>query len=419
MHLFRRFAAACVLLCLAAVAQAQTQAPDKPGVVLRQPTDVLYPSGQVTLEYSLDRPADRVDITIRTGKGIIVAEWSGLAKNTGAAPAVGGFLLQPEQLTSGDHAVSWNLHAGGYLITGQPGSTPTYSEGPLAPPGGYVVQLTALGQTVRQALAVVAKPPLGPSFEVDLTARFDLALRIRGRAAAASSMVRQVREMRARVAKRLEGASTPALKDAGSALASRLAELEGVAGQAVSASSGAWPLQDALAELAGQVEAGGRPTDAQAARYLELGNILQARIVELNALISGSYGKFEQGQPALPSLAGAAFGGAAVQFDSKGVDLEPWVKAYVAVLKQRWVIPASAAGTKGRVVIALVMRKSGVVSGVEIVGPSAVAGFNESAQAAVLAARPAPPLPDAFPDDTCPMRVTFYFNELPPARVSK
>ena len=61
-------------------------------------------------------------------------------------------------------------------------------------------------------------------------------------------MVRQVREMRARVAKRLEGASTPALKDAGSALASRLAELEGVAGQAVSASSGAWPLQDALAQ---------------------------------------------------------------------------------------------------------------------------------------------------------------------------
>jgi TonB family protein len=61
------------------------------------------------------------------------------------------------------------------------------------------------------------------------------------------------------------------------------------------------------------------------------------------------------------------------------------------------------------------MRKSGVVSGIEIVGPSTVAGFNESAQAAVLAARPAPPLPDPFPDDACPMRVTFYFNELPPA----
>jgi TonB family protein len=277
----------------------------------------------------------------------------------------------------------------------------------------------ATGQTVRQTLRVVAKPELGPSLEADLTARFDLALRVRGRAAAASSMVRQVREMRARVAKRLEGAPTPALKDAGSALASRLAELEGVAGQAVSASSGAWPLQDALAGLAGQVETGGRPTDAQAARYLELGNVLQSRIVDLNALISGSYEKFEQGQPAMPSRAGAVFGGATVQFDSKGVDFEPWANAYVASLKQWWVIPASAAETKGRVVMALVMRKSGVVSGIEIVGPSAVVGFNESAQAAVLAARPAPPLPDPFPDDACPMRVTFYFNELPPARASK
>ena len=399
--------AVCALLCLARLASAQ--APDKPGVALRQPAEAVYPSGQITLEYSLDRPADRVDIAIRTGKGIIVAEWSGVANSTGVPSAVGGFVLQPEQLTSGDHAVTWDLHAGGYLVAGQPGSTPTYSEGPLAPPGAYVVQLTASGQTVRQPLAVVAKPTLGPSLEADLTARFDLALRIRGRAAAASSMIRQVREMRARVAKGLEGAQAPALKDAGSALTSRLAELEGVAGQA----------QDALAELAGQVETGGRPTDAQASRYLEIGNSLQSRIIDLNALISGSYGKFEQGQPVMPSLAGAVFGGAAVQFDSKGVDFESWVKGYVAALKQRWVIPPSAAGTKGRVVIALVMRKSGVVSGIEIVGSSTVAGFNESAQAAVLAARPAPPLPDAFPDDACPMRVTFYFNELPPARANK
>jgi TonB family protein len=407
MQFIRPSIAVCALLCLAPLASAQ--APDKPGATLRLPADATYPSGQVTLEYSLDRQADRVDLAIRTGKGIIVAEWSGVANNTGVPSAVGGFVLQPEQLAPGSHAVTWDLHAGGYLVAGRDGSAPTYSEGPLAPPGVYIVQLTTTGQTVRVALTVVARPPLGPSLEADLTARFDLALRIRGRAAAASSMIRQVREMRVRVATRLEGAPTPALKDAGSALTSRLTELEGVAGQA----------QDALAELAGQVETGGRPTDAQAVRYLELGNILQSRIVELNALISGSYAKFEQGQPVLPSQAGAAFGGAAVQFDSKGVDFEPWVKGYVAALKQWWVIPRSAAGTKGRVVIALVMRKSGVVSGIEIVGPSTVADFNESAQAAVLAARPAPPLPDAFPDDACPMRVTFYFNEMPPARASK
>jgi TonB family protein len=413
MPLFRPFVAVCALLWLAPGASAQ--APDKPGIALRQPADAMYPSGQVALEYALSRQADRAEITILTGKGTIVAEWSGVANSAGPPSASGRFVLQPEQLALGSHAVAWDLHAGGYLVEGRVGSAPTYSEGPVAPPGAYVVQLTANGQTVRQALRVVAKPDLGPSLEADLAARFDLALRIRGRAAAASSMVRQVREMAVRVAKGLEGTPTTAQKEAGSALTSRLTALLGVAGQAVSSSSGAWPLQDALAALAAEVEGGGRPTDSQASRYLELGNILQARIIELNALSSGSYAKFEQGQPVLLNVAGAAFGGAAVQFDSKGVDFEPWVKAYVATLKQRWVIPRSASGTTGRVVIALVMRKSGVVSGVEIVGPSTEAGFNESAQAAVLAARPAPPLPEAFPDDACPMRVTFYFNELPPA----
>jgi TonB family protein len=417
MHILRPFIASCALLCLAFPAGAQ--APDKPGIALRQPADATHPSGQAAFEYSLDRQADRVDIVIRTVQGTIVAEWSGVASGTGAPSAVSQFVLQPEHLAPGSHAVTWDLRAGGYLAAGPVGSAPRYVAGPLAPPGAYAVQLTAIGQTARQPLKVVAKTPLGPSREADLAARFELSLRIHGRAAAASSMVRQVREMRARLAKRLDGTPTPAQKEAGAALASRLTELEGIGGEPVSPSSGAWPLQDALAALEAEVEAGGRPTDAQATRYLELGKILQARIVELNALISGSYAKFEQGQPVLPSAAGAAFGGASVQFDSKGVDFEPWVQAYVAVLKQRWVFPPSAAGTAGRVVVALVMRKSGVVSGVEIVGPSAVAGFNESAQAAVLAARPAPPLPEAFPDEVCPMRVTFYFNELPPARGKK
>ena len=390
---------------LLAASLAAAQAPAKPGIALRQPADATYPSGQVALEYSLDRQADRVDIAIRTGKGTIVAEWSGATHNAGPPSAVGRFVLQPEQLAPGSHAVTWDLHAGGYLVAGRDGSAPTYSEGPLAPPGAYVVQLTATGQTVRQALTVVAQPPLGPSLEADLTARFDLALRIRGRAAAASSMVRQVREMRARVAKRLEGAPDASAEGCGLGADQPPDRTRGSRGAGAGCPCRA----------GGEVEAGGRPTDAQASRYLELGNVLQARIIELNALISGSYAKFEQGQPVLPSPTGAVFGGAAVQFDSKGVDFEPWVKDYVAALKQRWVIPASAAGTKGRVVIALVMRKSGVVSGIEIVGPSTVTGFNESAQAAVLAARPAPPLPDAFPDDACPMRVTFYFNELPPA----
>jgi TonB family protein len=412
MQLSRPILAVCAFLCIGSTAAAQV--PDKPGVSLRQPADSAYPSGRISIDYSLERSADRVDIAILSAKGTVVARWAGTASAQAATPADRSVLAQ-DLLAPGNHVVTWDLHADGCVVAGAPGAALTYAEGPLVPPGAYTVQLTALGQSLRQTFHIAAKPVLGPSVESDLTARFDLAMQVRGRAAAASAMVRQVREMRARVAKRLEGDVAPAMTEAGTALASRLTELEGAAGQEVSPSSGAWPLQDGLAVLMREIEAGGRPTNAQAARYLELGNILQSRIVELNALISGSYTRFEQGQPVLPGPSGAAFGGAAVEFDSKGIDFGPWVKSYVAALKQRWVIPQSAAGTKGRVVISLVVRKSGVVSGIEIVGPSIVAGFNESASAAVLAARPAPPLPDAFSDDTCPMRVTFYFNELPPA----
>jgi TonB family protein len=415
--LFRRpILAVCACLCI--VSSAAAQATEKTGISLRQPSDTTYPSGRVSIDYSLDRSADRVDITVLSAKGTAVARWLGTVSAHAATPADRSVLAQ-ELIAPGIHAVTWDLHADGCVIAGAPGAALTYAEGPLVPPGAYVVQLTALGQSLRQTFHVTAKPVLGPSIESDLTARFDLAMQVRGRAAAASAMVRQVREMRARVAKRLEGEAGPGMKEAGAALAIRLTELEGAAGQEVSPSSGAWPLQDGLVVLMREIEAGGRPTDAQAARYLELGNILQSRIVELNALISGSYTKFEQGQPVLPGSSSAAFGGAAVEFDSKGIDFGAWVKSYVAALKQRWVIPPSAARTKGRVVISLVVRKSGVVSGIEIVGPSDVAGFNESAHAAVLAARPAPPLPDAFPDDACPMRVTFHFNELPPARAAK
>jgi TonB family protein len=84
-------------------------------------------------------------------------------------------------------------------------------------------------------------------------------------------------------------------------------------------------------------------------------------------------------------------------------------------LKKRWIIPAAVGGQKARVAVALVVLRSGVVTGIDIVGASDAPALNESARAAVLAARPAPPLPEKYPGDACPMTITFYFNELPPA----
>ncbi len=424
MPLIRSFVAPCALLCLAPLAYAQ--APGKPDVreaarpaaTLQKPADGAYPSGRVVIAYSLEQAAGRVDIDILDANGAVVAGWTGGAAAQAAAPA-DRFTL-PEALTRpGSHSIAWDLRASGYFGPGTPPAPSHFVPGPPVPPGPFTVQLTAFGQTLRQGFNVAAEPPLAPERRADLQARFDLAMQVRGRASAASAAVRRVRAHKERVAARLKSATDQETKEAGAALNRRLAEIEGVAGQQASASSGVLPLHDALAALLKEVEAGGRPTVAQTARAQELGAELSLRIVELNALASGSLARFERGEalPAGPSS--PPFGAAAVQLDRKGVDFEGWVTSYVAQLKKRWIIPVAAGGQKARVVVALTVLRSGVVTGIDLVSASGVPALDESARGAVLAARPAPPLPEKYPDNACPMTITFYFNELPPVGQGK
>jgi TonB family protein len=146
---------------------------------------------------------------------------------------------------------------------------------------------------------------------------------------------------------------------------------------------------------------------------------VQTHVVVLNAMTAGSFARFERGEAAPARLSGSEFGAATIQLDSKGVDLSAWLAQYVAGLKKYWFVPQVAATSKGRVVVALTVRKSGVVTGIDVVAPCDVPAFNESAREAAFAARPAPPLPDAFPDAVLPLRITFYFNETPPAAPRK
>jgi TonB family protein len=417
--MLRPFSSALVVLWLISVGTAAAQDAPKPAVqeaakpvaTLQKPADGTYPSGRVVIAYSLEQAAGRVDIDVVDAKGAVVAGWTGGAAGQAAGQA-DRFAL-PEPLTKpGTHSIAWDLHASGYVAAGDP---PGFLPGPLVPPGAYVARLTALGQTTRQGFKVTAESPLSPARQADLEARFELAMQIRGGASAASAAVKRVRAQKARVAERLARGADSATREAGTALTRRLTDLEGVAGQEVSASSGVGPLHEALAALLREVEAGGRPTGAQATRFGELAAALQSRIVELNALTSGSFARFERGETLPSGPSGAAFGAAAIQLDRKGVDFDAWVTSYVSELKRRWIIPAALSAQKGRVVVTLVVLTSGVVTGIDIASPSDVPAFNESARGAVLAASPAPPLPEKYPGESCRMTVTFYFNELPQA----
>ncbi len=398
--------AACVLLTASA---ASAQAPAAPGLTLRPPANAAYPSGPAAIEYSLDRPADVVEIDVIDAKDAVVVGWSGGAKYRQAAEAADRLLLSEALTRPGRQTVTWDLHASGYFAALAEGVPPRYSPGPLVPPGHYVVRITALGQTSKQPLEVVSSLPLAATREEDLRAQFDLAMQIRGSASAASRAIRRGRALEARVNAHLKGTSDAATIESGHALLRRLDEILGMPGEAVSASAGVVALYNGLALLETQVEVAGRPTEARLDRYRVLGSALQARILSLNSLISGSYARFERGDTTPPVP--AAFGATTVKFDSKGVDFGPWVRTFIGTVNRSWTIPKEMASTKGRVVVTFVVHKSGSVTDILVATPSDFAAFNDSARKAIYAASLAPPLPDSFPAETCPMTVTFYFNQ--------
>jgi TonB family protein len=414
--MYRYAAATLALILLSPAANIRAQDAPKPAAVLQRPADAAYPSGRLVVEYSLEQPADSVEIDIFDARDAVVAAWSsGPTVQRVAAPA-DRFVL-PEALTRpGSHTVIWDLHAGGYFSAGAPGGPGRYVPGPLVPPGLFVVQRTAHGLSLRQAFKVAADPPPTAERQAALDARFAFAMQVRGRASAASAAIKRARVLRARVQARLKTTTDTPLADSGEALLNQLARIEGAPGDVVSSSAGLVPLCDALAALLGEIERGRQPTDAQKARYQELIAGVQTHVVVLNALTAGSLARFERGEAPPSRLSGSEFGAATIQLDSKGVDLRAWLGGYIAGLKKNWFIPQSAMASKGRVVVSLGVRKSGVVTGIDVVGPSDVAAFNDSAREAVFAARPALPLPDAYPADVLALTITFYFNEQPRAK---
>ena len=256
---------------------------------------------------------------------------------------------------------------------------------------------------------MVSSLPLAATRQADLEAQFDLAMQIRGSASAANRAIQRARAIRARVGAKLKGTTDAAMIESGQTLLRRLDEVLGAPGEPVSAASGVVALQNGLALLETQVESSGRPTEARLDRYRILSGALQARILTLNGLSSGSYARFERGDTTPP--APAAFGTATVKFDSKGVNFGPWVRTFMGTVNRSWTIPRELASTKGRVVVTFVVHKSGSVTDIVVATPSDVAAFNDSARKAIFAASLAQPLPDSFPGESCPITVTFYFNQ--------
>jgi len=105
--------------------------------------------------------------------------------------------------------------------------------------------------------------------------------------------------------------------------------------------------------------------------------------------------------------------GAAIQFDSKGVEFGPWLRRFIAQIRRNWIVPESVWFQKGHVVVTFYVAKDGQIAELRILRPSDVDAFNFSAKGALVASNPTYPLPPEYPDDRAFFTVTFFFNENP------
>ena len=103
-----------------------------------------------------------------------------------------------------------------------------------------------------------------------------------------------------------------------------------------------------------------------------------------------------------------------IQFDAKGVEFGPWLRRFVAQIRRNWFIPYAAMTMKGHVVVTFYVHKDGRITALQVLKPSSVDAFTNSAFNALAASNPTAALPPEYPDDKAFFTVTFYFNETPP-----
>jgi TonB family protein len=105
-----------------------------------------------------------------------------------------------------------------------------------------------------------------------------------------------------------------------------------------------------------------------------------------------------------------------VQFDTKGVEFGPWIRRFIAQVKQKWLIPEAAMMLRGHVAITFNVHKDGRITDITVLKPSGIDSFDRAAANALAWVNPADPLPPEYPTPVAFFTVTFFYNEQPPSQ---
>jgi len=122
---------------------------------------------------------------------------------------------------------------------------------------------------------------------------------------------------------------------------------------------------------------------------------------------------YSQGE-SLQNVQGNGDFGPSIQFDTKGVEFGPWLRRFIAQIRRNWFVPYAAMSLRGHVVLTFSVHKNGSITDLQVLRPSTIDAFTNSAFSAIKLSNPTMPLPPEYPDDRAAFTVTFYFNETPP-----
>jgi hypothetical protein len=173
-------------------------------------------------------------------------------------------------------------------------------QGPTAPPGTYLVRLTANGAQDTQTLIVSRNPRLSEVTDADLQQQFRLALQIRDATDRAHRAIIQIRSVRAQVAGQARASGNAALATLADSISNKLTAIEEDLYQTKLRSPRDvfnYPikLNNQLAVLQHLVDLGeNRPTDQDYAVFAELKSHLDPIMAQLDLVLKSDLAHFNE-----------------------------------------------------------------------------------------------------------------------------
>src|SRR5262249_27127296 len=127
---------------------------------------------------------------------------------------------------AGSNRFTWDLrYAGAVTFPGIVLRYATPGQGPTAPPGNYIVRLTANGVADTKGLVVQRDPRVHEITDADLQKQFELAIQIRDETARAHNAVLEIREIKQRLDSRMQSSDAETKRQAAQ-IRAKLDEIE-------------------------------------------------------------------------------------------------------------------------------------------------------------------------------------------------